>query len=68
VFSIESIVRVIVYLIVAGLILYLLHWLVGYVNLPEPFAKVARIVLAVAGVLILIGVLLSIAGHPVVRW
>lgn len=66
--GIEQLVSVVVYLIVAGLILWLLHWLIGYCSLPEPFAKVARIILAVFAVLVIISVLLSLIGRPIVRW
>jgi len=41
-----------------------LLWLVGYVGLPEPFAKVAKIIIMVVGVIILINVLLGLAGTP----
>jgi hypothetical protein len=64
-----SLVSVVVYLIVAGLILWLLYWLIAYVGLPEPFAKVAYVVLAIVAVLIVIGILLSlISGQPLFRW
>jgi len=68
VFSVESAVQTLVYLIVAGLIFWLLWWLVGYCALPEPFNKVARVLLAVMAVLVIIGALLGFAGHPVIRW
>jgi hypothetical protein len=67
IFSIESIVQVIIYLIVCGAVFWLLWWLVNYCGLPEPFNKFARVFLAVAAVLVLIGILLSLAGHPIVR-
>lgn len=66
--SIESVVTTLLYLIVVGLVFWLLWWLVEYVGLPQPFDKVARVVLAVAAVFVLIGMLLGLAGHPVVRW
>lgn len=54
--------------IVVGLIFYLLWWLIGYCGLPEPFNKVARVILAVVAVLFLINVLLQVAGMtPLVR-
>lgn len=62
--SLSGAVTVVVYLIVAGLIFYLLWWLIGYVGLPEPFNKVARVVLAVLAVFVIIGLLLSLAGGP----
>ena len=60
--SLSAAVSLIVYLIVAGLILWLLWWLVGYVGLPEPFRKVANVILAIVAVLIIIGLLLSLVG------
>jgi hypothetical protein len=66
--SLSAAVMILVYLIVAGLIFGLLWWLVGYVGLPEPFNKVARVILAVLAVLVIIGILLSlVGGTPVFR-
>jgi hypothetical protein len=66
--SISGAVTIVVYLIVAGLIFYLLWWLVGYVGLPEPFRKVANIVLAILAVMVIIGILLSlVGGHALFR-
>lgn len=66
--DITTVVSVIFTLIICGLVFWLLWWLVGYVGLPEPFNKVARVILAVCAVFVLIGILLGLAGHPVVRW
>ncbi len=60
--SISAAVTVLMYIIVAGLIFGLLWWLLGYVGLPEPFNKVAHVVLAVLAVFVLIGIILSIMG------
>jgi len=65
--SLEGLVELVVYLAIVGGVLWLLLWLIGYIGLPEPFAKVAKIIIMVVGVLILINVLLGFAGHPVVR-
>jgi hypothetical protein len=66
VITLQGLVMVVVYLIVAGLVFWLLWWLVGYVGLPEPFRKVANVVLAVAAVLVIIGILLSLTGRPLI--
>lgn len=63
--SIEGLVELVIYLIVIGGVFWLLLWLIGYVGLPDPFAKVAKIILMVVGVLILINILLGFAGHPI---
>ena len=60
--SLGGAVQVIVYLIVAGLVFGMLWWLIGYAGIPEPFHKVARVVLAVLAVLVVIGILLSLVG------
>ena len=66
--GINTLIQAVVYLICGGLIVWLLHWLIGQCGIPEPFNKVARIILAVFAVLVVISVLLGLMGHPVVRW
>jgi hypothetical protein len=66
--SIETVVQTVVYLIVIGCVFWLLHFLINYIGLPEPFAKFARVFLVVCAVLILISLLLGLAGHPIVKW
>ncbi len=66
--SLSGAVVLVVYLIVAGLIFWLLHWLIGYINPPEPFNKIATVVLAIIAVLVVIGILLSmVGGQPLFR-
>lgn len=60
--SLAAVVNFVLYIVVAGLIFWLLDWLIRYVGVPEPFAKVARIVLAVAAVFVLIYALLGLIG------
>jgi hypothetical protein len=60
--SISGAVMLIVYLIVGGLIFWLLWWLVNYVNPPEPFKKIITVVLAILAVMVLIGALLTMVG------
>jgi uncharacterized membrane protein YGL010W len=70
--SIESVVRFTLYLLGCGLIFALLLYLVNYVSgqfpAAEPFAKFARIGLVIMAVLVLIGVVLSFMGHPLVTF
>lgn len=61
--SSEAIVSAIIWLICLGVVFWLLFWLVGYCALPEPFNKVARILLAIAAVVVLINVIMTIGGH-----
>jgi heme A synthase len=68
--SLSGVVSIILYILVAGLIFWLLYWLINYINPPEPFKKVATVVLVVLGVLIVIGILLNLVngGQQIIRF
>lgn len=57
-----------IYLVVCGLILYVLWWGLSKIGLPEPFQKIATVVLVLLTVVILINFLLGLTGTPLVRW
>lgn len=67
-FSLEQVVRHVVYMIVAGLIFWLLDWAVGKIPMMAPYKEVAHTVIVVCAVLVLIGILLSLVGIPLLRW
>lgn len=52
-----GILSLVVTLVIAGLIFWLVWWFIGVVGLPEPFNKVATVLVALAAVIFLIGVL-----------
>lgn len=64
----HNLLNAVIWIVVAGVVFWLLNWLVDYVGVPEPFKKVARVVIAVAIVVVLINALFSIAGHPFITW
>ena len=66
--SISAAVTVVMYLIIAGIIFGLLWWLIVFCQIPEPFNKVARVILAILAVFVVIGILLSLVnGTPMFR-
>ncbi len=65
--SLSSIGPALLYLVVAGLIIWLLYWAIGKVGLPEPFAKIANVILVVVTVIILLNFLLGFFGHSFVQ-
>lgn len=66
--DISSLVHIIIYLLIIGGICWLLWWLIGYIGLPEPFNKIARVIVAVVAVLLCINLLLSLGGGtPLIR-
>lgn len=64
----QSLIRGLMTLIIVGLVFWLFFWLISYIGLPEPFAKVAKVILAVAAVFFLVNFLLSLTGNPIVSW
>jgi hypothetical protein len=61
--SLAALVNLFIYIVVAGLIFWLFWWLTTF--LPEPFAKVARVILAILAVLFLVNLLLGLVGTPI---
>jgi VIT1/CCC1 family predicted Fe2+/Mn2+ transporter len=57
----------VVWLVVAGLVLYVLWWGLSQLGLPEPFNKILRVVLVLITVVILINFLLGLTGTPLIR-
>jgi hypothetical protein len=66
--TLATLVRFVVYLIVIGSVVGLLVWLIDYVGLPQPFHKVAKVGVVVLGVLVVICLLLSLVGNPVIAF
>lgn len=59
---IGTLVTFVVYILVLGLIAWLLLYLIDYVPVPAPFNRVAKVVIMVVTVLILILLLLQLVG------
>lgn len=59
-----TLLHVVVWIIIAGIIFWLVNWLIGYVGIPEPFNKVAKVIVAVVAVVMLINALLMLVGRP----
>ncbi len=64
--TVTALMTCVVWIIVAGLIFWLLNWLIGYAGIPEPFNKFARVVLAIFAVLVIINALMGMMGRPLV--
>jgi len=62
--SIEALLHAIIWLAVVGLIFYVLWWALGKIALPEPFNKVATVLLVVIGAVVIIYFLLGMIGSP----
>jgi hypothetical protein len=61
--SLSGLLNVVLYLVVIGLIIWLLLWALGQVGLPDPFGRIIRVLIIVVGVILIINVLLGLVGH-----
>ena len=64
----SALISLLITVIIVGLTFWLLMWAIGSIGIPEPFNKVARVIVILAAVLYLLDVLLGLGGHPLVRW
>lgn len=55
-------------LVLAGLVFWLIWWFIGYVALPEPFNKVARVIIGLVALIFLLNLLFGMGGHPIFRY
>lgn len=59
---IAALIYFVIYLVIIGLVIWLLVYMVGAIGLPEPIHRVARIAIIVIGTLIVILLLLNLIG------
>jgi len=65
--SLSGLLGLVVYLVIIGLIFWVIWWFLGYVGVPEPFNKVIRVIIGLVALIIVINLLLGFAGHPFFR-
>ena len=53
----SGLLSLLVTIVIVGLIFWLIWWFLGQVGLPDPFGKVATVILALAAIIFLIGIL-----------
>ena len=59
---------ILVYVVVWGIVLYVLWWALGKLALPEPFAKIGLVVLVLLTVIVLLNLLFGFIGAPLITW
>lgn len=57
-----------VWIVIAGVIFWILNWSLAYIGVPEPFAKVLKVVIVLIALIMLINGLLMLAGRPLFSW
>ena len=64
----SALMAILLQLVIFGLIAWVLWWGLAKIGLPEPFNKIATVILVVVIVIFLVNLLLGLGGHPLVRW
>jgi hypothetical protein len=59
-----NLVNSLIWLVAVGIVCWLLWWFIDYAKVPEPFNKVARVIVALVAVIFLIRLVMNIAGSP----
>jgi hypothetical protein len=59
---IQTLLYLVIYILILGLVFWLLHYVISMLPIPEPFATVARVILGVVAVIIVILLLLQLVG------
>ncbi len=62
--SISGLLTLIVYIVIIGAIFWAIWWFLGQMGLPQPFDKVARVIVALVALVIVVNLLLGMAGTP----
>lgn len=66
--NIDNLLHAFLYLLIFGAIIGILFWVIRAVGLPEPFAKIARLVLIVISAVVCVDFLLGFVGHSFIHW
>lgn len=66
--SFTNMIMGVLYLIIVGMIYWLLSWALDKINPPQPFRKVAEVLLILGAVVAVICILLNMVGVKVISW
>lgn len=55
-------VGLLIWVLVFGLVCYLIFWVMGFLGMPEPIRKVVTVVIVIIAILYLIGYIMPAAG------
>lgn len=61
-------IQALIWLVIGGVIFWLVNWGIGYIGVPEPFNKVIRVILVIVVVIFCINALLLLVGKPLFTW
>jgi hypothetical protein len=62
--GINELLSFVVYIVILGLIFWILWWALAYFAIPEPFNKIVRVVVGLICLVVVINLLLGLIGSP----
>lgn len=65
--TLSTLFSVVIWLLIAGVIYWLVTWLIAQIGVPEPFNKIIRIIIALIVFVIALNALLMLVGTPLIR-
>lgn len=63
--SMSFLLSLFVTIVIAGLVFWLLWWFIDFVGLPEPFNKVARVLIGLFAIIFVLSLLIAGPSHPI---
>ncbi len=64
----DKLIHALVVLVVWGVIMFILWWALGKIAPAEPWNKVGTVILVLITVVVLVNILLSLIGKPLIDW
>lgn len=61
--SVGGLLNALIYLVIVGLILWVVWWAIGAIGIPDPIGKVIRVLFILIAAIIVINILLGLVGH-----
>ncbi|MEO6589830.1 MAG: hypothetical protein ABIP06_11045 [Pyrinomonadaceae bacterium] len=61
--SSNNLINAFIWIVIAALVFFVLNWAVGYIGIPEPFNKVAKVLIVLVAVVMLFNGLFMLGGH-----
>jgi hypothetical protein len=64
----NNLIQAVVWIVVAALVYFILNWAITKVGLPEPFNKIATVIIVLIAVIMLINGIFMLTGHAMFNW
>jgi hypothetical protein len=63
-----TLLEALIWLIIGGVIFWIVSWGISYIGIPEPFNKVIKVILVLVVVIFCVNALLLLVGKPLFTW